>query len=363
MLQTIVRYRWLLILVGFLVAVPIAAQTVEKNSGADWLLTQQQSDGSFDSYYHSPLDPTACSVYALHAAGYQIDPTTQQFIEQQAQSYIGYPAKASAIVMAQLLTGHDPRSVGGVDLVAAIIQSYNPTTGMYGENLYENSLVMMALKAAGEAIEPQAIQTILDQQLADGSWNTSTQNTALQIQALVAADQKQSAAIPAALAFLQTQQDVDRGFIGNRNFPPSAFKDAISTSLAIQAILATGGDPKAEPWGDNINNPVNALRRLQLADGGFRRDSSTPQPDTMSTCSAVQAVLQKTYPFIELDKIGITLTPTLAPVDGSTAIPVQQPGLPRVLPETSSSSNLALPIILGVLAVCVLVGLRLRKLA
>lgn len=362
MLQIIIRYRWLLVFIGFLVAVPIAAQTREKNRGADWLLTKQQSDGSFDSYYYYPLDPTACSVYALNAAGYQIDPATQQFIEQHAASYTNFPDQAAAFVMAQLLTGHDPRSVGGVDLVAAIINSYNPTTGMYGENLHDHALVIMALNAAGEAIEPKAIQTILDQQAADGSWNTSTQNTALQIQALVAADQQQSAAIAPALVFLQTQQDSDRGFMNNRNFEPTAFKDAVSTALAIQAILATGGNPNEAPWADANSNPFKALSSLQIANGGFIRDSSTPQPDTMSTCSAVPALLHKAYPLVELAKIGITLTPTLAPADRSTATPVQQPGLPSVLPDTGSSSNLALPILLGVLATCVLVGLRLRKL-
>ncbi len=361
MLQTLARYRWLLVLVGLLVAVPIAAQTQQQNRGAEWLLSQQQADGSFDSYYFYPLDPTACSVYALNAAGYQISPATQQFIEQNAAGYASYPDRAAAFVMAQLLTGRDPRSVGGIDLVAAIVKSYNPATGMYGEDLHQHALVIMALNAAGETIEPQAIQTILDQQAADGSWNTSTQSTALQIQALVAADQKQSAVIPAALAFLQTQQDFDRGFMNNRNFPPSAFKDAVSTALAIQAILATGGNPNEAPWADANSNPFKALSSLQIANGGFVRDSSTPQPDTISTCSAVPALLHKTYPLIELAQVGITLTPTLAPADGSTATPNRQPELPVVLPDTGSSSNLTLPIILGVLATCALVGLRLRK--
>lgn len=363
MLQTIVRYRWLLALIGFLVAVPIAAQTRNNNRGADWLQRQQQADGSFSSYYFYPVDPTACSVYALKAAGYQLAPATQQFIEQNAANYANDPDKAAAFVMAQLLTGHDPRSVAGVDLVAAIVNHYNPTTGMYGENLTAHGLAILALNAAGEQIEPQAIQTIFDKQAADGAWATNTQTTSLLIQALVAADQQQSAAITRGLAYLQTQQDSDRGFMQNRNFPPAAFKDAVSTALAIQAILATGGNPNEAPWADANSNPFKALSRLQMGDGGFVHDSATPQPDTISTCSAIPALLHTTYPLIELAQVGITLTPTLAPSDGATATPIPQPGLPIMLPDAGSDSDLVLPIILGGLATCVLVGLRLRKLA
>lgn len=363
MLQTMVRYRWLLVLIACLVAVPIAAQTRDKNRGADWLERQQQADGSFSSYYFYPVDPTACSVYALKAAGYQIDPATQKFIEQNAATYAQNPRQAAAFVLAQLLTGHNPRSVGGVDLVAALIQSYNPATGMYGEDLTTHGLAILALNAAGEQIEPQAIQTIFDQQAADGAWAENTQTTALIIQALVAADQQQSAAIPRGLAYLQTQQDSDRGFMQNRNFPPAAFKDAVSTALAIQAILAIGGNPNEAPWADANSNPFKALSRLQMGDGGFVHDSATPQPDTISTCSAVPALLHTTYPLIELAQIGITITPTLAPSDSATATPIPQPGLPVVLPDAGANTNLTLPMILGVLATCVLVGLRLRKLA
>ncbi len=171
----------------------------------DWLASQQLENGAFPGF-SGEADPstTADAVVAIASTG--IDPAT--FVSSTGADPVSYlrglaadAADNSGAAAKLMLALHaaagrdfDPANVEGVDLVAAIANSYDPSTGSYGPGLFTQAYAILALRAIGEPVETGAIGLLLDSQIEDGSWNFNgdttpgsgdSNTTAIVIQALV----------------------------------------------------------------------------------------------------------------------------------------------------------------------------------
>ena len=212
--------------------------------------------------------------------------------------------QAGKVARAVALAGGNPRSFGGLDLIAIIQKSYDPATGRYHPMLlYRHTLAVEGLVRAGETPPPAALQALLNAQLADGGWfwsfdaeqsDVDSTGRVLQVlagQAGVRAQFKPEAAFGRAAAFLCRQQLSTGGWnVGNQDGPANAN----STALAVAGLRAAGYDPQARAFGRAGHGAVDALRTYQEPAGGFVyvRAPGKEESRLMATIDALSALAQ-----------------------------------------------------------------------
>jgi hypothetical protein len=283
-------------------------------AASTWLREQQDSSGGFFGLSDEP-DPgtTTDAVMALYAAQ-QSDPAATAsldaalaFLElaENGAVYAGTgPGQAAKLALAAVTGGRDPRHFAGLNLVAAMTAPLATPVparigGIYGDDLYDHALVLIALSAAGEAIPNGALEPLRTAQGEDGGWAfdgstapgaADSNTTALVIQALVAAGYGDDPIVDRGLAFLSTLLAPDGGFA----YGPADLlvADANSTALVLQALIAAGEDPTTPEWG---NAPL-ALARFQTPSGGLRYMAADEEPNLLATIQAIPAMKGLTLP-------------------------------------------------------------------
>lgn len=320
------------------VAAPVATDPLV--DAVAWLQAQQLPDGGFAGFDGGPdAGVTADAVVALRAAEVAgVDsgdalPGAVVFLEgRTADAVAAGPGPVAKMTLATVAGGRDPRTFGGVNLVAALTEPVPVGTpiavaGAYGDDLYDHLLVVLSLTAAGEPVPPAALDLIRATQAATGGWAfdgstepeaTDSNTTALAIQALVAvglptdagiadgSDLVNDPAVVAGLAALRTFQTVDGGFVFQPSDPP--MPDANSTALAVQAILAVGQDPSAPEWG----NAAAALRGFANPGGAIRYVTADPADNLFATLQAIPALAEMPLPVARLCR-GPAAAPAVAP--------------------------------------------------
>jgi hypothetical protein len=276
---------------------PAAAQTgIEAALG--WLRSQQNTDGGFSNGFSEGSDPaaTADAVVAIASAGQ--DPSSWLQEGVSPLDYIGLdagnadsPGLAAKFALAAVAAGENPRAIGGVDLIARIVEGFDPTAGFFGGGPYESALSVLALKAAQEPLPTGAVPGLLAARQPDGTYSFSgdmtpgsgdSNTTALVVQALLIAGQ--GVEVLPSLAYFRRAQNADGGWTYQK---PSAFgedTDANSTALVIQALLSAGQD--LATWGD----PESALRGLQGSSGALAFQAATPGDNFLATVQAIPAM-------------------------------------------------------------------------
>jgi hypothetical protein len=286
----------------------LAKQSVLKK-GLKWIASKQDASGGFpDANGFVDGGATAVTIstmIALRNAGVDVETDAAVALLQQALPRVldetpeaGEDVRLiGQIVMALVAAGADPRDVGGNDLVALLVDSWDAGAGIYGSLLGESALVVMALAAAGEPIEEQAIATFAEKQLDDGSWSAygdtepgsgTAEGTAYVVQALVAAGRGDDPMVADALDFFRSIQE-DGGA-----FPiiPGQLPDAYSTANVLSALIAAGEDPKE--WGD----VVSSLLAFQNESGAFRPRDDLPFDDIGATTLALTALAGAYWPVL-----------------------------------------------------------------
>src|SRR5918994_3867821 len=284
----------------------IAMSPVEAASA--WLREQQNASGGFLGFSGEP-DPgtTTDAVMALYAAQRR-DPAAAASLdaalaylegEENGAAYAQTgPGQAAKLALAAVTGGRDPRDFAGLDLVAAMTAPLatpvpDGIAGIYGDDLYDHALVLIALTAAGEAIPDAALEPVRAAEGEDGGWAfdgstapgaADSNTTALVIQALVASGHGDDPIVDRALAFLSTLLAPDGGFTYGPADPLVA--DANSTALVLQALIAAGEDPASQEWG---NAPL-ALARFQTPSGGLRYMAADEEPNLLATVQAIPAM-------------------------------------------------------------------------
>ena len=306
---------------------PIAAASA-------WLRAQQDPSGGFAGL-SAETDPgtTADAAIALYAAQAS-DPEAAAalaaaitYLEAEGAAYAATgPGQAAKLAQAAIAGGRDPRAFAGMDLVAAMtapLATPEPAgvAGLYGDDLYDHALVLIALAAAGEEIAGEALRPLRDAQGDDGGWAfdgssapgaADSNTTALVIQALAATGYGDDPMVEGALAFLRSLQAPDSGGYAYGPADPLV-ADANSTALVIQALRAAGEDPTSREWGDA---PL-ALARFQTSDGGLRYLATDEAPNLLATLQGIPALADLALPVATICPSGdnpesdacVTLTP------------------------------------------------------
>ncbi len=282
------------------------AAAAQKPSGpmqaaAAWLRTQQQTDGGFSNGFVPGSDPgaTADALLAIAALGQAPSDWTaasgknpRDFLEQSAVS--GSIAGAGAfakLALAAIAAGADPRSFGGVDLIAGILGDFSEEAGLFGGGPFDSALALQALSSAGEPVPEGAIAGLLATRLDDGTYSFNgdtapgagdSNTTAMAVLALIAAGRHQE--IAPSVEYFRSVQNDDGGWTYQK---PSAFgeaTDANSTALVMQALVAAGEDLSA--W----NDPDQALLALQVPSGAFIFNAATSSENLLATVQAIPAL-------------------------------------------------------------------------
>jgi hypothetical protein len=282
-----------------------------------WLREQQDASGGFLGFSGEP-DPgtTTDAVMALYAAQLR-DPAAAASLDA-AMAYLEHeengwayartgPGQAAKLALAAVAGGRDPRNFAGLDLVAAMTAPLatpvpDGIAGIYGDDLYDHALVLIALSAAGDAIPDEALEPVRIAQSKDGGWafdgstasgTADSNTTALVIQALAAAGYDDDPMVDRALAFLSTLQAPDGGFAYGLADP--LVTDANSTALVLQALIAAGEDPASPEWG----NASLALALFQTPSGGLRYMAADAEPNLLATVQAIPAMEGLSLPVVQ----------------------------------------------------------------
>ncbi len=260
-----------------------------------YLRTQQLPSGGIDSFTFG-ADPGGTSrlLLALNAVGYP--PSTfvkdgKSLLDYLASELVTYiyanatpgpqnllPGRAGLVLGAVAAGSGDPRSFGGVDLVAALNAAYNANDGTYSTSASEGfssgaandvnqTFAILGLVAAGQPIPAKATQWLLDHQNTDGSWSNSGDVTSYAVVALLGSGNVAATdpAIQKALAFYRATQSRSTALWGESG----GGEPANSTGWSMTALAIYGYTPLADSWATSGTNPRAALLALQTDDGAI----------------------------------------------------------------------------------------------
>ena len=326
----------------------LAAPAAVEDTAAAAFIARTLADG--DDHYVYPnstfLDGgnTIDAVIALSAVGTQQaqSDASVAYLEAHLGDYVGafgevYAGPVAKALLAALVTGSDPTSFGGHDLVGDL-QALETTEGRFSDdsdygdysNTIGQSLAIIAISRAGEGLNAAAVQLLLDRQCADdgfrgdlggtGACESDSDATAFATQALLVAadtlvcgpdDETLPADVAAAaqrgLDRLEDVQGESGGFVSE-----DGALNANTTGVAAQALTAGGRTAAADAAAAFIatlqydNTSPEALR------GGIAFSA-----DTRSTTVPSDTDLRAT-PQAALALAGGSLVDTLAPgVEGA----------------------------------------------
>jgi hypothetical protein len=346
-----------------------AAQPAAAGNALNWIGGQQQADGSFTGF---GIGDTADAIVAYAAAEQAVPAGALEYLAGQADSFSSSGAGASAkLILAAVAGGADPRSFGGIDLVARLGGFLNLDTGLWGSDIYGHSLAMLAAKAVEAEIPAPAFRALLAAQLPDGGWSydgsaatgSDTNTTAM---AMIALTGRPSAgdALARARAYLQTQQNADGGFPYSQTSAYGNATDANSTAVVLQAILALGEDPSAPDWTQADGKPLTALAALQNSSGALRYSNAMTDDNAVATYQAVPALLMKSLPVRSrpvADASAALAAGAPAAAAPAAAAPTAVPA--ATMPATAASPTLPLFGLSAALIAVLSLGLALRLFA
>jgi hypothetical protein len=205
--------------------------------------------------------------------------------------------------VAAAAAGLDPRSVGGRNVVRAVLRAQGPD-GSIGDSPSTTAWGVLALRAGGLGPGARAIRraraALERQQRGDGGWSLAPEapgsgpnTTSVAVQALVAAgrDPRRSPELSAAREFLAAAQNPDGGFpavVGGES-------TALTTAWVAVALRTLGEDLDGPPW-SRAGGPLAHLRRLQLPDGGVRNTRGSTGSSVWATSQAAIAFVPAPLP-------------------------------------------------------------------
>lgn len=209
---------------------------------------------------YDDLGLTIDAVLGMSAAGTGGDASAAatDYVVANAGTYYGYGEEVYSAATAKLLTfasarGLDPRSVGGVDLVAQL-QSLEDADGRFSDRSqwgdYSNTLGqafgVIGLQRAGATPSAASVETLLSQQCDDGGFSlefadgcvSDPDATSLTVQALDVVG-GHDATVQEAADYLESRQGSDGGVGGGATTEGA---NSNSTGLAAVAFRLAGRD-------------------------------------------------------------------------------------------------------------------------
>lgn len=294
------------LIVIMMALVPVQAGGQDSGAGAAeamrYLRSRQNPDGGFsEPGAGSDLLTTCWVVLAGAAAGDKpLDWTAGganpgRFMESAVGSTSSL-ADLELVAVALSAAGGDPENVAGRDLTA-LIGASTSSDGRIGSGIQEHSWGIIALAAAGKTVPENNVEWLVGQQRADGGWGASdaalNTDTAIAVEALVAAEEEVLEKAGAALRLLRQRMNPDGGFTGT-----GRGSDVQATSSVMRAIAAGGSDPASESWSFEGSNPEGYVGSMQAGDGHFMFASGVESQPALTTAMAVTAIAGRHFPLV-----------------------------------------------------------------
>jgi Prenyltransferase and squalene oxidase repeat len=293
---------------GVALVLPPTARAGPLTRALDYLAAHQDPvGGGFSADHGTQAVYTAWGALAVAAAGEDVALWRRGRVSLRAA--VLRPLVAPGLedlertAVAVSAVGADPRRAGGRNLIREVVRSQRPD-GSIGVDPSTTAWGVLALASAG--IGPGSPSTraasasLVRAQRSDGGWSLTDQEprsgpitTSTAVQALVAAghDPRNSFALRRARAFLLSVQNRDGGYspvVGGTS-------TALTTAWVGLGIRALGERPSRAPW-DRGGGPMSFLVRLQRADGGVRNVASSPEPSIWATSQLALAFSGKVLP-------------------------------------------------------------------
>ena len=304
---------------------------VASGRAVEWLHTQQChvnpgcDEETFGPGSFGPGSTTTDAIVAIAALGQ--DPggdawtsggqSALRALEELTPSYVDRPgnrsAEAAKTAMAAMAAGRDPRAFGGLDLIARIESYYNPDTGRYYDTwLYRHDLAVLGLNMAG-AMPPDAARlTLVDEQHDSGGWGWAFESTVADVDStgltmLTLAEvghPLDSITYANATDFLVDLHFKD-GTLPDR--PGVLVGNSNSTALAARGLLASGRDPRDEPFvrmtsEGALTSMLDALLTFQEDDGAFVFTMAIPESRLLAVLDTVPALMADFPPYEPLSE-------------------------------------------------------------
>ena len=312
------------------------ADGVTARAAADWIITQQRSDGGFEVAGSQGFETpdailaiaeaaqtgttwsTAKALAAVEALEYggSGGPTPLDAIDDWITSGVNPGEAAKIVLLVAAPLGLDPEDFGSnnVDLAAIMYPSgcaSAPDTS--GTFFYESMFLALGGEVVCGAPDPAIVADVRSKQRPSGGWNFNgslvpvdppdpfdtnnpdVDSTAVAIEVLVASGAAwNDPAVLAGLAFLAAQRTASGAFEAFGTDDPNA------TAVAMLAIAAAGFDPTVSCWRDaavpaDAGGPYAApnawLRSQQQPDGHIASPYDGPDPNTFASSQSVQGLL------------------------------------------------------------------------
>lgn len=251
---------------------------------------------------------------------------------------------AAKLALVVDLTGGDPTSVGGVDLLAYLLSLAQPD-GRFDERsdfgnyptMYGHAFALLALDTAGRTPAEPLVQALLDAQCADGSFPETYEPidgsvctggleiTGLVLQALAALDRAGDRPATEAVAWLLPQQQPDGGFGTADSDGFIRVSRGQVTGAAVLGLNAVGrSNAAAVAWLATQQNP----------DGGLD-DSAEVFSNQGVTLAALPALAGTTFQHSArvVARLAVPVPPNTLVTPSPTPTPTPTPVPPRTPEE------------------------------
>lgn len=276
------------------------------DKGLAWLASMQHADGGFGPGGSSDWLSTALTVQAFLARGEDAASLISasgkgagDYLAAQAGSVASDSYQLAHMILAAIALGHDPTTFAGRNWLNLLNATYQ-ADGRYASSsagaVEAQSLAFLALRAAYQPVPAAARTWLRNAARSDGGWGTTpagpsdAYHTGIALQALIQAGEPiTSTSVIRAVAYLRERQTADGGFARAAGIAQS---DVLSTSAAVQGLVAAGERLLDASWKKGDWSPFDALLAMQSSNGAFALSLGGP-PDIAATVAGVQGLIAR----------------------------------------------------------------------
>jgi energy-coupling factor transport system substrate-specific component len=324
---------------------PGVASAADTGRAANWLESEQNSDGGFGA---SPGDPstaamTGWAMLGLEAAGrnpYDVSRqgnTPLDFL-RSAIDEVSSSGDIARTIVALEGAGADPRDFAGHNLVAVLLGRRADNGSFLGwPGTTSFSAIALRGAGAGGGLD-KTLAWLSKVRNGDGGWGdqagtpSNADVTGLAMQAM-----PNTEAADGGLSYLRKHQHADGGF----GLGDGGAVNSQSTAWAVQGMIAIGADPARIQAGGK--SALDYLASVQAGDGHYRYSASKDQTPIWVTGQVLAAVAGDAFPIAAppRKKTSPEQSPAKAgsPPSDEGAAPRTSPSLPKSLGGTGSGGS------------------------
>ncbi|MCX6764708.1 MAG: terpene cyclase/mutase family protein [Candidatus Nealsonbacteria bacterium] len=267
--------------------------TVDINKAINFLILNQNNDGSIgSSIIYSDWAAIALSAFGSGDAQNKL----KNYLSGAGYNTNGSVTDLERRAMALMALSVDPYSETATDYISKIVLAFDGTqigdSSLFNDDIFALFPLLKAGYSGSDPIISATVRFIISKQSVNGSWG-NIDLMAAAIQALSLAKKTGNLDTDIVNSINQSLQSA-KNFLKNFQGANGGFNnDTISTSWAVQAILALG--EQVLDWENNGNNPFDFLTSRQNGDGGFEDTSVAVDTRIWTTAYVIPAALGKTW--------------------------------------------------------------------